>query len=124
MSVSSIIKEKSFYKSKHSMMSNSVQYRKATNLNNKISTFVFFIYFFSLVGNIVVYTPIQGTNREKHFIHNIHEGKMPTLVGNKHLSVHFFSHRPRLFHLSTEKCTGLSHQKWTSKWLFLRRHSI
>ena len=28
---------------------------------------------------------------------------MPTLAGNKHLSVHFFLHRPRLFHLSREK---------------------
>ena len=28
---------------------------------------------------------------------------MPTLAGNKHLSVHFFLHGPRLFHLSTEK---------------------
>ena len=28
---------------------------------------------------------------------------MPTLEGNKHLSVHFFFHGPRLFHLSTEK---------------------
>ena len=28
---------------------------------------------------------------------------MPTLAGNKHLSVHFFLHGPRLFHLSTDK---------------------
>ena len=28
---------------------------------------------------------------------------MPTLAGNKHLSVHFFLHGPRLFKLSTEK---------------------
>ena len=28
---------------------------------------------------------------------------MPTLAGNKHLSVHFFPHGPRLLHLSTEK---------------------
>ena len=28
---------------------------------------------------------------------------MPTLAGNKHSSVHFFPHGPRLFHLSTEK---------------------
>ena len=28
---------------------------------------------------------------------------MPTLEGYKHLSVHLFLHRPRLFHLSTEK---------------------
>ena len=29
--------------------------------------------------------------------------KMPTLGGNKHPSVHFFLHGPRVFHLSTEK---------------------
>ena len=28
---------------------------------------------------------------------------MPTLAGNKHPSIHFFPHGPRLFHLSTEK---------------------
>ena len=28
---------------------------------------------------------------------------MPTGAGNKHLSVHFFPHGRRLFHLSTEK---------------------
>ena len=28
---------------------------------------------------------------------------MPTLAGNKHPSVHFFPHGPRLFYLSTEK---------------------
>ena len=31
------------------------------------------------------------------------KGKQPTLAGNKHLSVHFFFHGARLFHLSTEK---------------------
>ena len=28
---------------------------------------------------------------------------MPTLAGNKHLSVHYFLHGPRLFYLSMEK---------------------
>ena len=28
---------------------------------------------------------------------------MPTLAGNKHPSVHFFLHGPRLLHFSTEK---------------------
>ena len=28
---------------------------------------------------------------------------MPTPAGSKHLSVHFFPHGPRLFHLATEK---------------------
>ena len=30
---------------------------------------------------------------------------MPTLAGNKHLSIHFFPHGPRTFHLSTGKST-------------------
>ena len=44
---------------------------------------------------------------------------MPTLAGNKHLSVHFFPHGPRLFHLSTEKSTvrsvGNGHQSGYSR---------
>ena len=39
---------------------------------------------------------------------------MPTLAGNKHPSLYFFPHGPRLFHLSTEKRTvrsvGNGHQ--------------
>ena len=39
---------------------------------------------------------------------------MPTLAGNKHFSVHFFLHGPRLFHISTEKVlvrsVGCGHQ--------------
>ena len=44
---------------------------------------------------------------------------MPTLAGNKHLSIHFFPHGPRLFHLSTEKSTvrsvGNGHQSGYSR---------
>ena len=44
---------------------------------------------------------------------------MPNLAGNKHLSVHFFPHGPRLFHLSTEKSTvrsvGNGHQSGYSR---------
>ena len=47
---------------------------------------------------------------------------MPTLAGNKQLSVHFFPHGPRFSHLSTRKSTGLIRQKWTSTWLFPCRH--
>ena len=95
---------------------------KATKLYNYISTFVSPIYTFFLAGNINVYMPIQGTNREKYFNHNIYKGRMPTLTGNKHLCVHFFFQRPRLFHLSTGKGTGLNRKKWTSEWFFRRRH--
>ena len=76
---------------------------KATKLYNLNSTFVSPIYTVSLVGNMIVYTPIQGTNREKYFNHIIHKGRMPTLAGNKHFSVHFFRHRQRLFHILTER---------------------
>ena len=31
------------------------------------------------------------------------KGEVPTLAKNKQLSVHFFPHGPRIFHLSTEK---------------------
>ena len=44
---------------------------------------------------------------------------MPTLAGNKHLSVHFFPRGARLFHLSTEKSTvrsvGNGHQSGYSR---------
>ena len=79
------------------------QYQKATNLSNNISTFVSPIYTFSLAANAIAYTPTQGTNREKYFNYINYKGKMPTLAGNKHLSVHFFLHGPRLFYLSTER---------------------
>ena len=82
--------------------------------------FLLFIPYLSLAGNIIVYTPNQGTNREKYFSHIIYQRNgMPTLVGNKHPSVHFFLHGPRLFHLSTEKSTvrsvGNGHQSGYSR---------
>ena len=58
---------------------------KATKIYYIISTFVPPIYTFSLAGNIIVYTPIQGTNRENHSNHTIYKGKIPTLLGDKHL---------------------------------------
>ena len=67
------------------------------------SAFVSPIHTFSLAGNIIVYTPIQGASREKYFYRIIYKGKMPTLAGNYHLFLHFFLHRPRLFHLSPEE---------------------
>ena len=76
---------------------------KNYNLYNKINTFVSPIYTFSFAGNKIVYTPNQSSDREKYFNHIIYKGKMPTLAGNKHLSVHFFLHGSRLFHLWTEK---------------------
>ena len=80
---------------------------KAAKLHSNNSTFIAPIYTFSLAGNIIVYTPIQGTNREKYFNQYIYTGKMPTMAGNKHLSVNFFFHRPRLPDLWTKKSKGL-----------------
>ena len=44
---------------------------------------------------------------------------MPTLAGNKHLSIHFFPHGPRSLHLSTGKSTvrsaGNGHQSGYSR---------
>ena len=44
---------------------------------------------------------------------------MPTLAGNKHPSVHFFLHGPRLSHLSTKKVrvrsVGNGHQTGYSR---------
>ena len=123
MSISSIMKEKGFNKSKQLMMSISGTIPRSCILYNNNSTFVSLIHTFSLAGNLIVHKPIQCTNREKYFNQNIYKGKMPTLAGNKHLSVHFFFHRPRFLHLSREKSAGLISHKWTSKWLYPRRHN-
>ena len=80
---------------------------KATSLSNSNNTFVSPTYTFFLAGNIIANTPIQDTNREKYFNHVILTGKKPTLSGNKNFSVNFVFHRLRVFHLSTEKGTGL-----------------
>ena len=79
----------------------SVHCRRDTNyLIITVLSFLLFTPF--LARNRFVYTPNQGTNREKNFNHFKYEGKIPTPVGKKHLSVHFFPYGPRLFHLSTE----------------------
>ena len=93
---------KGFKQSKQLKIPNNVQYRKATNLFHIKSTFVSLIYTSPLAGNTIVYTAIQGINREKYFNHFIYKGKVPILTRKKHLSVHFFFHRLRFFHLSTE----------------------
>ena len=53
---------------------NNVQFWKATIYI--ITLFFHFSYLYlSLAGNIIVYTPNQGTNREKYFNHIIYQGK-------------------------------------------------
>ena len=97
---------------------------EATKIYSNNSTSVSPIYTFSMAGNKAVYTPIQGTFMKKYFNHTIYKGKMPTLARKKHLSFYLLLHRTRLFHLSTEKVTGLTRQKCTTKWLFpLRRNN-
>ena len=54
-----------------------------------------------------VYKPSQGTNRKKYLNHNKYKAKMPTLMRNKHVYVHFFAHRQRLFCLSNENVQAL-----------------
>ena len=72
-------------------------------VDNNHSTYFAPTYTVSMVGNINVYTPTQGTKRKKYFNHIIYiKGREPTLVGNKHLLVHLFLHGPRFRHLSTE----------------------
>ena len=68
-------------------------------------------YTFCLSGNIVVYTPSRCTNRERYFNHINYKGKMPTVAGNKHVSIYSFPHRPRLFYLSTKKFGSNSSKK-------------
>ena len=65
---------------------------KGCNLYFNNNTIASRIYTLSMAAETNVYTPIQGTNKEKYFNHIIYKGKMPTLAANKHLSVHFFLH--------------------------------
>ena len=43
--------------------------REGYKFNNSISSFVTPVYTLSLTGSNFVYTPNQGTNREKYFNH-------------------------------------------------------
>ena len=45
------------------------------NLLYSSSYFYFSYLYLSLAGNIIVYTPNQGTNREEYFNHIIYQGK-------------------------------------------------
>ena len=72
-----------------------------------------------MAGNIIVYTPNQGTNNESTLITLFTKEKMSTLAGNKHSSILFFPHGPRPFHVSTEKVrvrsVGNGHQSGYSR---------
>ena len=119
----------SYYEAKVSTKANSKVFRKintvpkATKSYNNNGTFVSPIYAFSLAGNINTYTVIQSTNKDKDFYPYYLQRKMPTLAGNKHISIHFVFYEPHLSHLSTAKTRGAIRQQWTSKWLFQGRHT-
>ena len=83
MFISSIMTEKSFNKSKQLIMSNFCTKPKSPILYINNITFNSPIYTFSLAGNIIVYTPIQETNRGDYFNYINFKGKMPTLARNK-----------------------------------------
>ena len=91
-----------------------VNWKKAVNTNNTDYypnkwTFVIPFHRFSMAGNIIVYTPSQGTNREKYFIFLFtfifvftNKGKKATLAKIEHFFFHLFPHRPCPHHLSTD----------------------
>ena len=71
MSIFSIRWEKGFNQSKQLIMSNFSTIPKGCNLYKINNTFVSLVYTFSMAGNIIAYTPIQGTDREKYLNHII-----------------------------------------------------
>ena len=89
------------------MTSESVQYRKAA-IYIIIKYFPFSLLYLSFAGNLLVYTPTQGTNRENYFNHIIYKGENAGSGGKKHLSVHFLLQRPRLFHFFHEEDIPIS----------------
>ena len=66
------MREKSFQSNSQRLIN--VQFGKAT-IKKKILYFRFSYLYLSLAGNIIVYTPDQGTNREKYFNHIIYQRK-------------------------------------------------
>ena len=75
--------------------------------------------YLSLAGNIIVYTPDQGTNREKYFNHIIYQRKGFPLWRELNTFPSISSLTDRVFHLSTEKGTvrsvGNGHQSGYSR---------
>ena len=106
MSISSIMREKDLNKSKQLMISNWVQYRKTRNLCINNSTFVSPIYTIPWRETKLFTRPFKVQKGEKYLNHIIYKGKMPTLAGNKHLSIHFFLHRPSLLPFFDKKKYG------------------
>ena len=80
MSISSIYGEKLKKEKQVTISVELKQYQKTSNVSTNISTLDSLIYTFYLVGNIIVHTLIQGTNRGKYLNHILYTGKMPTLA--------------------------------------------
>ena len=97
---------------------------KNNNNNIKINNNNIFIsptYTFSLAVNIVVYTPSQGSNREKYFIHINNKGTRCRLWREMNTFHPFLASSAAFFPSFDRKCTSLIRQKWTSNCLFPRR---
>ena len=77
-----------------------------------------------MAENIIVYTPNQGTNREKYFTNYIIKVKMPTLVGKKTTFPSISSLIGRAISISRQKIDGPNPSEMDIKVLFLRRHIV
>ena len=95
---------------------------KSYNLYNIKLYFCFSYLYISLAGNIIVYTPNQGTNRGKNFYQTIYQRKDANSGGKKTPFHPFLPSRTASFPSFDRKGTGPIRRKWTSKWLFPRRH--
>ena len=82
-----------------------------------------YLYLF-LAGNRIVYTPSQGTNREKYFKNYNIKFKMPTLAANNQLFHPSLPSWDALFPSFERKWKYLIRQRWTSKCLFPRRRIV
>ena len=87
---------------------------KINNNNNNNKTSISPSYTFSLAGKIIVYTPIQGTKREKYFNLIIYRGKMPTLAG-KNTSPSISSFINRVFSTFRRKKYGSTPSQMDTK---------
>ena len=79
-------------------------YYLSININNcDFDTFISPIYTFSLAGNSCLHVKSRYKDGKVFSQQTTTKVKMPNLVGNKHLSIHFLLHSTRPFHLPTEK---------------------
>ena len=92
---------------------------EGNNLYNNNCTFSSPIYTFPWQETYLFTRQIKVQIGKSTLIILFTKEKMPTLAGNKHSSIHFFPHGPRLFHLSTEKVrvrsVGNGHQSGYSR---------